>query len=41
MIKAKEVTLKEVECPKCGKAVRTTKEKGIQCFGCGKRFDLS
>ena len=40
MVKAREITLKEVECPGCGKSVRTTKEKNIQCFGCGKRFNL-
>ena len=42
--KFKEITLKEVECPR-GHKVKTTKTKDIQCYKCarqgkGARFDI-
>lgn len=39
MTKVKEVTIKEITHD-CGHKFKTSKTKDIQCFGCGKRFDL-
>lgn len=42
MAKAKEVKVYKVTCPnpKCNRSFVTSKQKDIQCFGCGLRFDL-
>ena len=41
-IKVKEIKLFQVTCPNpdCNRTFKTEKEKDIQCFGCGNRFDL-
>ena len=39
LTKVKEITMKEITHD-CGHTLKTAKTKDIQCFGCGKRFDL-
>ena len=39
MTKAKELVMHEITHD-CGHKFKTTKTKDIQCYGCGKRFDL-
>jgi len=39
-IKPKVIKLIEVNCPICSHVIRTEKSKDIQCYGCGRRFDL-
>jgi hypothetical protein len=39
MTKVKEITIREITHD-CGHIIKTAKTKNIQCYGCGKRFDL-
>lgn len=40
MSKVRKITVNEVECPKCGRKIKTEKTEDIQCRDCGKRFDI-